>query len=161
MFIGRKGTGKTANLIKLEDELGRRKHNVVCVIKPQRYQMLGIVDLLKQYQHRNVKAYAIESLWKFLLLTEIANTAYNNPPPGRSDDVENCFFKFVEKNKELICKDFSTRLENCIQDLEGAVGNSKDENSSLSISEVLHSGILKQLRIELANFLSKDQQLLF
>ena len=158
VFIGRKGSGKTANLIKLEDELGRRKHNVVCVIKPQRYQMLGIVDLLKQYQHRNVKAYAIESLWKFLLLTEIANTAYNNPPPGQSDDVENRFFKFVEKNEELICKDFSTRLENCIQDLEGAIGNSKDENSSLFISEVLHSGILKQLRIELANFLSKDQQ---
>ena len=158
VFIGRKGSGKTANLIKLEDELGRRKENVVCVIKPRRYQMLGIVELLKHYQHRNVKAYAIESLWKFLLLTEIANTVYNNPPLGRSDDVENRFFKFVEKNEELICKDFSTRLENCIQDLKRAIGNSKDENSSLSTSEVLHSGILKQLRIELANFLLKDQQ---
>ena len=158
MFIGRKGSGKTANLIKLEDELGRRKHNVVCVIKPQRYQMLGIVDLLKQSQHRNFKAHAIESLWKFLLLTEIANTAYNNPPLERRDGVENRFFKFVEKNEELICKDFSTRLENCIQDLEEAIKNSKDENSSLSISEVLHSGILKQLRIELANFLLQDQQ---
>ncbi len=158
VFIGRKGSGKTANLIKLEDELSRRKQNVVCVIKPQRYQMLGIVDLLKQYQHRNVKAYAIESLWKFLLLTEIANTVYNSPPADQSNDVQERFFKFVEKNKELICKDFSIRLENCIQDLEGAIGKSKDKNPSLPVSEVLHSGILKQLRIELAQFLSKDQR---
>ena len=110
VFVGRKGSGKTANLIKLEDELGRQRQNVVCVIKPQRYQMLGIVDHLKQYQRRNVKAYTIESLWKFLLFTEIANTIYNNPPPGQSGDVEKHFFNFVEKNKDLICKDFSTRL---------------------------------------------------
>ena len=158
VFIGRKGSGKTANLIKLEDELGRRKQNVVCVIKPQRYQMLGIVDLLKQCKRRSDKAHATESLWKFLLLTEIANTVYNNPPSGRSDNVEERFFKFVEKNKELICKDFSTRLENCIQNLEGAIEKSKDENSSLRISEALHRGILKQLRAELAKFLSKDQR---
>ncbi len=158
VFIGRKGSGKTANLIKLEDELGRRKQNVVCVIKPQRYQMLGIVDLLRQCQRRSDKAHAIESLWKFLLLTEIANTAYNNPPSGWRNSVEERFFKFVEKNKELICKDFSTRLENCIQNLEGAIEKSKDENSSLRISEALHRGILKQLRAELAEFLSKDQQ---
>ena len=110
VFIGRKGSGKTANLMKLEDELGRHKKNLVCVIKPERFQMLGIVDLLKQYKHRNVKAYAIESLWKLLLFTEIANTLYNNPPIDRSNDVDQNFFKFVETNKNFICKDFSTRL---------------------------------------------------
>lgn len=158
VFVGRKGSGKTANLIKLEDVLGTNTQNVVCVIKPQRYQMLGIVDHLKQYQHRNVKAYTIESLWKFLLFTEIANTAYNNPPPGRSRDVEEHFFNFVEKNKDLICKDFSTRLETCIQSLGEAIGESNDENSYSPISEVLHSHTLKRLRSELGKYLSNDQR---
>ena len=158
VFVGRKGSGKTANLIKLEDVLGGDTQNVVCVIKPQRYQMLGIVDHLKQYQHRNVKAYTIESLWKFLLLTEIANTAYNNPPPDRSRDVEKHFFNFVEKNKDLICKDFSTRLETCIQSLDEAIGESNDENSYSPISEVLHSHTLKRLRSELGKYLSNDQR---
>ena len=160
MFVGRKGSGKTANLIKLEDELSKRRQNLVCVIKPPTYQMQGIVDLLKRYQRRDVKGYAIETLWKFLLLSEIANTADNleNPPVGPIDAVAENFFDFVAKNEKIIRADFSTRLETCIQNLERAIEKSDNENSYSSVSESLHSGILKQLRVELGKFLSKDQQ---
>ena len=161
VFVGRKGAGKTANLMKLEDQLSRSQQNLVCVIKPQGYQMQGIVDLLKRYQHRNVKGYAIESLWKFLLLTEIANTAFDNLKNSLSvpiNDAEQSFCKFVEENNEIICKDFSTRLETCTQNLEGAIGESNDENSYLPVSEALHSGVLKQLRAELGKCLSKKQR---
>ena len=159
LFIGRKGSGKTANLIKLKDELSRREKNVVCEIKPQRSQMLGIVDILKQYQHRNVKAYAVESLWKFLLLTEIANTAYTNLPSGLSSDVVKRFFEFIEKNKGIICEDFSTRLAICMQNLEKTIEKSNDMNSYLPVSEILHTHTLRQLRIELGNFLSNNQRI--
>ena len=161
VFVGRKGSGKTANLIKLADQLSTSTQNLVCVIKPQLYQMQGIVDLLKQYQHRKVKGYAIESLWKFLLLTEIANVAFDNlvnSPFGPIEDAERNFFNFVEENEEIICKDFSTRLEACAHNLQGAMGKSNDENSYLPVSEALHSGILKQLRGELGKFLSKKQR---
>ena len=160
IFVGRKGSGKTANLIKLEDELSRRKQNLVCVIKPPSYQMQGIVDLLKQYQRRNVKGYAIETLWKFLLLSEIANTVDNleNPPAGPIDAVAQNFFDFVSKNEKIIRPDFSTRLETCTQNLERAIEKSDNENSYLSVSEALHSGILRQLRVELGKFLSKKQR---
>ena len=160
VFVGRKGSGKTANLMKLENELSKRKQNIVCVIKPQPYQMQGIVDLLKRYQHRKVKGYTIESLWKFLLLTEIANTLDNleNPSSELIDDTAQSFFNFVEKHKEIIRTDFSTRLELCTQSLEAAITESNDKNSYLPVSEALHSGILKQLRVELGNFLSSEQQ---
>ena len=158
VFVGRKGSGKTANLMKLEDELGRRKQNLVCVIKPQGYQMQGIVDLLKQYKNRKVKGYAIESLWKFLLLTEIANTAFNKHRPGRIGDLKESFFTFVTENRKIICEDFSTRLETCTQNLDEAIGDSDNEASHLPVSEALHSGILKRLRAELGNFLSKGQR---
>ena len=161
VFVGRKGSGKTANLMKLADQLSQSKQNLVCVIKPQLYQMQGIVDLLKQYQHRNVKGYTIESLWKFLFLTEIASVAFDNlenAPFGPIDNTEQNFFNFVKENEEIICKDFSTRLETCVQNLEKAIGRSNNENSYLPVSEALHSGILKQLRTELGKFLSKKQR---
>ena len=162
VFVGRKGSGKTANLIKLKDELSKQRRNVVCVIKPPPYQMERIVALLKQYEYSDVKEYAIESLWKFLLLTEVANTAYynlENSPSGPIDAIEQQFYDFVNKHDKLICEDFSTRLEACIQNLEGAIEKSNyDKNSSLPVSEVLHSGILRQLREELGNFLSKNQR---
>ena len=149
VFVGRKGSGKTANLIKLKNELSKQRRNVVCVIKPPRSQMERIVSVLKQSEHRDVKGYAIESLWKFLLLTEIANTAFNNLENSLSsgiDATEQHFYDFVNDHRELICEDFSTRLEYCIQSLEGAM------------SEILHSGILRQLREELGTFLSKNQR---
>ena len=160
VFVGRKGSGKTANLIKLEAELSKRRQNLVCVIKPPTYQMQGIVDLLKQYKQRNVKGYAIETLWKFLLLSEIANVAGNleNPALGPVDDVAQNFFKFVEENRAVIRSDFSTRLETCIQNLERAIENSDKGNSYLPVSEALHSGILKQLRVELGKFLSNKRR---
>ena len=162
VFVGRKGSGKTANLIKLKNELSRHRRNVVCVIKPPPYQMERIVDILKQYEHLDVKGYTIESLWKFLLLTEIANTAFNNLEDSLSsgiDVVEQRFYDFVNNHRELICEDFSTRLESCIQILEEAIDESTyDKNSSLPVSEVLHSGILRQLREELGVFLSKNQR---
>ena len=160
VFVGRKGSGKTANLIKLEAELSKRKQNLVCVIKPPTYQMQGIVDLLKQYKQRDVKGYAIETLWKFLLLSEIANVAGNleNSALGPVDAVAQNFFKFVEENRKVIQSDFSTRLETCIQNLERAIEKSDNGNSYLSVSEALHSGILKQLRVELGKFLSNKQR---
>ena len=159
LFVGRKGSGKTANLIKLKDELNRHQRNVVCVIKPQRSQMLAVVHLLKQYQHRKDKVSAVESLWKFLLLTEIAHTVYNNPPSVRSADAAERFFNFAEKNREVICEDFSTRLEICTQDLEKKIEGSNDENIPSSVSEILHSHTLRQLRIELGNLLSNEQRI--
>ncbi|MCY4401330.1 MAG: hypothetical protein OXD54_02025 [Candidatus Poribacteria bacterium] len=159
LFVGRKGSGKTANLIKLKDELSRHQRNVVCVIKPQRFQMLGIVDLLKKYQRRNVKAYTIESLWKFLLLTEIANTVYNNLPSLQNTEITERFFNFIENNRDIICEDFSTRLEICIQKLEESIDTSEEENSYSSVSEALHSSILRELRIELGNFLSNERRI--
>ena len=163
VFVGRKGSGKTANFIKLKDELSKQRRNVVCVIKPPPYQMERIVTLLKRYEYLNVKEYTIESLWKFLLLTEIAYTAYNNLEnslSGPINAIERQFLDFFKKHPKLICDDFSIRLEACIQNLEERIEKSNyDKNSSLPVSEVLHSGILRQLREELGNFLSKNQRI--
>lgn len=162
LFVGRKGSGKTANLIKLKNELSKQRRNVVCVIKPPPYQMVRIVDILKQYEHSDVKGYTIESLWKFLLFTEIANTAFNNLENSLSsgiDAIEQRFYDFVNNRRKLICDDFSSRLAYCIQSLEEGIDESKsDKNASLPVSEVLHRGILRELREELGRLLSKNQR---
>ena len=94
-----------------------------------------------------------------MLLTEIAHTVYNNPPSVRSTDTAERFFNFVEKNREIICEDFFTRLEICTQDLEEKIEGSNDENTHSSVSEILHSHTLRQLRIELGNLLSNEQRI--
>ena len=60
------------------------------------------------------QGYMIESVWKFLIYTEIAKSLYEvikEKPLYAKNETENAFLKFVEKNDTLILTDFSTRLE--------------------------------------------------
>ncbi len=75
IFVGRKGTGKTASLIQAEREIGREANNLVCVLKPVGYEMDALARLFGSYKISDHKGYVIESLWKYILYTEIALTA--------------------------------------------------------------------------------------
>ena len=68
------------------------------------------------------------------------------------------FYDFVRNNEKIICEDFPTRLETCVQNLKNAIEDSNGANSYLPVSEALHSGILKQLRVEIGEYLSKKQR---
>ena len=80
------------------------------------------------------------------------------PRPVKMPDVVKRFSNFIEKNKEMICEDFSIRLEVCIQNLRKTTGESNDTNSYFPVSEILHTHTLRQLQIELGNFLSNEQR---
>ena len=72
IFIGRKGTGKTATYYKLCDELSKDPRNFVCLIKPIAYELEGVLQLLSKSMEASESGYLIESLWKFLIATELA-----------------------------------------------------------------------------------------
>src|SRR5260370_13881974 len=75
IFVGRKGTGKTASLIQAAHEIGREATNLVCILKPVGYEMDGLARLFAGYKIRDQKGYVIESLWKYMLYTELAGAA--------------------------------------------------------------------------------------
>lgn len=76
VFVGRKGTGKSANALEAAAELQRDRRQLVCLIKPYAYELAAVTSLLEKYKQRDQKGFVIESLWKFLLYTEIALAAY-------------------------------------------------------------------------------------
>ncbi len=159
LFVGRRGTGKTANLLKLEDDLSRDRRNLVCVIKPVAYEMQGIVSLLRTYRQQDTKGFAIESLWKFLLITEIASAAASRIREKLDQAIqpkERDFIKFIDDNQALILSDFSVRLERCVKTLmaAGSADSADVQSARLAISESLHAGILQHLRSELGDILS-------
>jgi hypothetical protein len=71
IFVGRKGTGKTANLLKLSAELGRSVNNVVCVVKPAGYDVAALVASFQRMSTDALREAAMVALWKYLLLTEV------------------------------------------------------------------------------------------
>lgn len=159
VFIGRKGTGKTANLIRAAEELRADKRNLVCVIKPYSYELESVLSLMTLYQERSDQSYLIESLWKFLIYSEIANAAFTEleekaarPTPGSP---EHEFVEFMN-GAGAICRDeFAVRLETAVAGLLQVDTSGKDlSERRKTIAEALHRGLIQDLRAHLGRVLS-------
>ena len=164
IFIGRKGTGKSATFYKLHDELSSDLRNHVCIIKPIAYELEGILQLLSQTLASADSGYLVESLWKFLISTELAKSLYTNinskplsygRTPGERDLAE-----FVEQNASWITPEFSVRLEAAVNRLLAASTAGTLEARRNSISERLHGDILPRLKVVLGNVLSGKNRII-
>ena len=164
IFVGRKGAGKSANFIKLAAALESDKRNLVCVIKPLTYEMEGIIELMQRYHGMNLKGYAIESIWKFLLYSEIALTterAILSRSSGEVFDSEKDLMALLNQDSEMLRQDFSVRLERCIQALLARTIEIKGdaiEQNRIAISEILHAGLLRKLREVLGQALEEKNR---
>jgi hypothetical protein len=156
LFVGRKGSGKTANLLKVAQELQGDRRNLICQIKPAAYEMQGIVELLRRYRQRDTKGYAIASLWKYLLYSEVARTAaarLEDRPSATHGAPEADYLRYVDDHADLVRPEFSVRLERCVARLlsdPAATGGIDVEATRTAISETLHGGILSGLKSQIA-----------
>lgn len=162
IFVGRKGSGKTANLVALQLDMSSDKDKVVCVLQPVGYEIESLLRLLNFYKEHDTKAYAIESLWKFLLLTEIANATAlqieNRPLWVEKDSDEIRLLKVLDEHQTLIREDFSIRLERCVSALLDTGQSTSVEQQRKGISEALHETVVKNLRTALDDVLSKKSR---
>ena len=158
LYVGRKGTGKTANLYQIKEELLSDKRNHVCVIKPVDYELEGVLQLLKSNLSKANPGYLSESLWKYLIYTELAVSVSNEirarPPHVPLSDEESEFMDYLEKNRELILTDFTERMEHVIEDLCKVDLHSVREQRA-KVSEILHISLLSNLREVLGKVLDE------
>jgi hypothetical protein len=163
IFIGRKGSGKTAILYKLQDELNADKRNHVCIIKPIAYELHGILRMLKLTLPTSEKGYLIESFWKFLIYSELAKSVYlkikEKPAYADLNIDETKIINFCEDNSHIILQDFSIRLETIVEELFQISDIKGAKNQRAKISELLHGQIIAQLRMLLGNLLSKQNKI--
>lgn len=157
IFVGRKGCGKTANFLKLANSLRKDRANLVCVIKPEGYEIESLVKLLHKYKEADTRGYVIESLWKYLLVTQIANTAAeairSRPVHFQPSTEEQEFLTLFDSHEEFR-RDFSVRLERQVESVLATQHDSSVEGTRHAISEALHQGVLKDLRLALGKVLA-------
>lgn len=161
IIIGRKGSGKTAILYKLADEVGSDPRNQACIIQPVAYELEGILRMLKQALPLSEKGFLIESLWKYLIYTELAKSIYESlrakPPYSQLSDSEEDLLQFVKENQSIILSEFSIRLELTVTALQDVSELSTGEQQRIRISELLHDNEIVILRNLLGEAL-KDKQ---
>jgi hypothetical protein len=150
VFVGRKGTGKTANLIEAANRLSRDVRNLVCVVKPITYEWESLLRVLGKFEQRDTKGHVVEVLWKYLLYSEIALAASQEMsrravPPVPGSPVDRLMQLVSDPNLGLQ-EEFSVRLERAVALLDTVALDDRIEAQRSSISEVLHGGLLRELR---------------
>ncbi len=157
IFVGRKGTGKTAIFYKLADEIGSDLRNHVCIIKPIAYELEGILRMLKQALPKSERGYLIESFWKFLIYTELSKSVFeaikDKPVHYQRSEAEEELVRFVESNVSIITPDFSIRLESVVANLQDVSGLKTAKEQRTQISELLHDTVIASLRGKLGKVL--------
>jgi hypothetical protein len=157
VFVGRKGTGKSANAIEAAAELRFDKRQLVCLIQPYAYELAAVTSLLAKYQTQDQKGFVVESVWKFLLYSEIALAAYreirDRPPGVGMDNAEAALVEYLD-DAEFLTQDFAVRLERTIERLLALGEASGVEAGRVAISEQVHSVVVGELRRKLIGALA-------
>lgn len=159
--VGRKGSGKTAFLYKLADDIQSDIRNHICLIKPVAYELEGILRMLRQALPQSEKGYLIESFWKFLIYTEIAKSIYDeveSQPLYQLDEAEKEMLDYVRNHSSLITPGFSIRLESIVSKLQHLSDFKSGEDQRARMSELLHIEVIGKLRSILGKVLQKKNK---
>lgn len=162
VYVGSKGAGKSAAALMAEATLRADARKLVCTIKPPGYDLNGLVRLFTLFEENDTKGYVAESLWKYLLSTQLALAVEEDlsrrPAGVVPDEPEWKLLEFVSANEDWMKRDFASRLERAVEDLV-SVGSVKGvADARQRISEVLHQGPLRTLRRLLAPVLAKRER---
>jgi hypothetical protein len=164
IFVGRKGTGKTSNLIRAAAQIGADIQNLVVLVKPVGYEIEGLARLFAAYKTQDHKGYVIESLWKYMLYTEIAHAVASQIQEQAlwqlSDANAQKLVELLERQDSSFAGDFAVRLERVVKALGDVAPEGPSQVFRSGISEALHSGALGLLRATLAEILSKKHQVI-
>lgn len=162
IYVGRKGTGKTANLYQLREQLYADKRNHVCVIQPVDYELEGVLKLLTSNLSKAHPGYLPQSLWKFLVYTELAISVYdeliNRPGYFPLSDSEKALIEYVQQNSRFITATFTERMEYAITELCRIDVTSRVTEERAKVSEALHDQIIANLRAKLGDVLQTKEK---
>jgi len=157
VFVGRKGSGKTANFYMIMDRLYQDKRNLVCNIKPKEWQFNELVEFVKNELGRAKKGYLLQSWWKYMIYSEVIKTCYERirekPVAATFSTCEENIMKYVESRDDIQQLSFTSRLVNTVRNLvthyRGLVG-------TVPVSEILHELEIRQMHDILIDYVQES-----
>lgn len=167
IVVGRKGTGKTATLYYLYEDLTRDRRNHVVLIKPINFEVDGLIALMEESNNEFEKGFLIETVWKFLIYSQIAKSLYDKikeKPLFALSEEENKYIDFIELNETIFLTDFSTRLEEQIKKLReneiNKIGSGNNNEFRLRVAEILHDGVFNEMKDFFGVLIPKNHKLI-
>ena len=160
IFVGRKGTGKSAVTHMVADRIRENRSNLVRVIAPKGYELTQILKLVSEFDLLTRNRF-VEGLWKYLLSTEaliaIWDDLKDKPPDASWSAAEVRVRDQVSELSDLMNLSFASRIIQVLQIQRQLI----DENGRVSESTILgrlQSGELQSLRDVICGYLRSEQR---
>ena len=160
VFVGRKGTGKSAVTHMVADRIRENKRNLVRVIVPKGYDLTQILKLVSEFDLSTRNRF-VGSLWKYLLSTEaliaIWEDLKDKPLDASWSAAEIKVRDRVSAFPDTMSLSFAGRIIQALQTQR----QSTDANGLVSESTILgrlQSGEMRNLRDVICGYLSSEQR---
>jgi len=157
IFVGRKGTGKTATMQRVADELRLNDKNLVVAVKPASYELSGLIEVINDLAGEASTEYMLLCIWSYLVYTEVARQVVrfqNSRPAGWPEDPA------VTAVRDELSRmgvdpedDLSARLEHVVEDLKQRLKRTPSDERE-AIARILRVEHIRILRTRLAPSLS-------
>ena len=160
IFVGRKGTGKSAVTHMVADRLRDNSRNLVRVIAPKGYELTQILKLVKEFDLSTRNRF-VEGLWKYLLSTEALIAIWDDlrckPLDTSWSAAELKVRDCVNALSDAMNLSFASRIIHALQTQRQSI----DENGLVSESAILsrlQSREIQNLRDVICGYLSSEQR---
>ena len=160
VFVGRKGSGKTANFYMILNRLLYDKRNLVCNIKPKEWQLNELLQFTARHLDRAKKGYLLESLWKFMIYSEVIKNCYESIKEKlqaatfstNEIDIRN----YVEERLDIYELSFTSRLIKTVNDV--ITDFDKEKATELAFSERLHETDIGQMHTMIMSYIQENRE---
>ena len=113
IFIGRRGSGKSANFQAIREALRERHTTIPVEIAPDDYELERISTFLETHYPDTNPKHLYRNAWKFILITEMVKALaekthrlYSSP----DDQDRTNLYQYYESNRRTLQSDFGSRL---------------------------------------------------
>ena len=160
VFVGRKGTGKSAVTHMVADRLHENARNLVRVITPKGYELTQIFNLVREFDLSTRNRF-VEGLWKYLLSTEALIAIWadlkDKPLHASWSTAEAKVRDLVSELLDVLNLSFASRIIQVLQSQRQSI----DEYGPVSESKILgrlQSTEIQRLRDVVCGYLSSEQR---
>lgn len=120
VFIGRKGTGKTANLYQIRRHFQNERNDLTVTVKPVSFRLESFVQLLTDiFTERDDTADFVERVWRVVIYSdlaqELANRLTEKPSYYSFSEAEQTLLQHVEKHGDFIRADFGEKMNTMLE----------------------------------------------
>lgn len=144
IFVGRKGTGKSAIFIKLESDLDQDTNNYNIILKPDSEELLEHIELSDMYKTDRSKKTFFYTIWKYIFYSKLFLNIYKkaqSKPGLLSSSLETRCNIFYNNNHKLLELNFFGAIREINRIVDG-----KNIIDDPSVLEIFYNKIMSELQ---------------